>query len=281
VAFNVLTASVALVLLPFLIHAVDALRNLLGLEASPAISLAMFHTVFNLLGVALMWPLANRLTRFLRRRFRSGDEDVAQARYLDSNVASVPSLAADALRRELVRLGDLAMSTAWARLGHWLGDECREQHADAYLPLSQVIHEFVTRVNRGSMSESSAQAIATLLRVLRYYDTCHERSAELLTPTTLAADSREAATRSLLQFGEQLLIGLNPASADFAPLQAEQADRFEADYQHLKAGLLSAGAAGQIDISRMDAVLRSLSALRRIISQASKAARLLAELKTD
>lgn len=51
VAFNVLAASAALLLLPFLIHAVDALRSLLGLDASPAISLAMFHTVFNLLGV--------------------------------------------------------------------------------------------------------------------------------------------------------------------------------------------------------------------------------------
>ncbi len=95
VAFNVLAASVALVLLPFLVHAVDALRSLLGLDASPAISLAMFHTVFNLLGVALMWPLADRLSTFLKWRFRSGDEDVAQAHYLDRNVASAPSLAAD------------------------------------------------------------------------------------------------------------------------------------------------------------------------------------------
>lgn len=281
VAFNVLAASVALLLPPFLIHAVDALRSLLGLDASPAISLAMFHTVFNLLGVALMWPLADPLTTFLKKRFRSGDEDVAQARYLDRNVASVPSLAADALRRELARLGDLAMSSAWTRLGHWLSDERREQHAEAYLPLSQVIHEFVTRVNRGSMSESSAQAIATLLRVQRYYDTCHELSAELLTPIALAANSQEAATRSLLQLGEQLLIQLNPARAGFAPLQAEQTDRFEANYQQLKASLLSAAAAGQIDITRMDALLHSLSALRRIISQASKAARLLTELKTD
>lgn len=281
VAFNILAASAALVLLPFLVHAVDALRSLLGLDASPAISLAMFHTVFNLLGVALMWPLANRLTAFLKRRFRSSDEDLAQARYLDRNVASVPSLAADALHREMTRLGDLAMSTAWARLGHWLGHERREQHAESYLPLSQVIHEFVTRVNRGSMSESSAQAIATLLRVQRYYDTCHELSAELLAPAPRAADAPDAATRSLLQLGEQLLIRLNPAQAGFAPLEAEQTDRFETEYQQLKASLLNAGAAGQIDITRMDALLHSLSALRRIISQAGKAARLLAALKTD
>ncbi|MCW8808222.1 MAG: Na/Pi symporter, partial [Rhodanobacter sp.] len=257
VAFNLLAAAVALALLPLLIHAVDGLRTLLGLDASPAVSLAMFHSVFNLLGVALMWPLANRLTAFLKRQFRTRDEDAAQARYLDRNVASVPSLAADALRRELQRLGDIALTVAWARLGHWLGDDQRPQEAAAYLPLSQVIHDFVTGVNRSSMSQSSAQALATLLRVQRYYDTCHELSGELVTTAALPTEPLQTATRALLRRGERLLLQLNPAHADFAPLDAEQANGFESDYQVLKAGLLAAGAAGQIDIARMDALLRS------------------------
>ncbi len=281
VAFNLIAAAVALVLLPFLIQAVDTLRSLLGLDASPAISLALFHSVFNVLGVVLMWPLANRLTAFLQRRFRTRDEDAGRALYLDRNVASVPSLAVDALRREIRRLGDLALCTVWARLGHSLGYDHRPQQAEAYGPLTHVIHEFVTGVNRSSMSENSAQALATLLRVQRYYDTCHELSAELLTAMALPVDASQIAIRSLLQAGEQLLDQLNPAHAGFAPLSAGQADTFEADYQRVKASLLSAGAAGQVNIVQMDALLRSLSALRRIISQAGKAAHLLAALNTD
>lgn len=281
VAFNLMAATVALLLLPLLIHAVDGLRTLLGLVASPAVTLAIFHSVFNLLGVALMWPLANRLTAFLKQRFRTHDEDVGQVRYLDSNVASVPSLAADALRRELQRLGDITLTTAWARLGHWHGDDQRPQQATAYQPLSHRIHDFVTSVNRGSMSESSAQALATLLRVQRYYDTCQELSVELATAAALPDEPLQTATRALLQQGEQWLRQLNPAQTEFAPLDAEQSNAFEADYHVLKASLLAAGAAGHLDIARMDALLRSFSALRRIIAQADKAAHLLAELETD
>jgi len=48
----------------------------------------------------------------------------------------------------------------------------------------------------------------------------------------------------------------------------------------LKAELLESGAAGQLDIDRMDSLLRSFSALRRIIAQANKAAHLLVSLET-
>jgi phosphate:Na+ symporter len=281
VAFNVIAATVALMLLPVLVHAVESVRTLLGAKASPAVSLAIFHSVFNVLGVALMWPLADRLTVFLQRRFRTRDEDAGQPRYLDSNVASVPSLAADAMRRELQRLGDMALTTAWARLGHWHGDDHRPQEAAAYEPLSQRIHDFVTGVNRGSMSESSAQALATLLRVQRYYDTCHELSAELATAAVRSYEPLKAAILALLQLGEQLLLQLDPARPDFAPLDTVQANTFETDYQALKAGLLAAGAAGQLDIGRMDALMRSFSALRRIIAQGDKAAHLLAALEGD
>lgn len=131
------------------------------------------------------------------------------------------------------------------------------------------------------MSESSAQALATLLRVQRYYDTCHELSGELVTAAALPEESLQTATRALLQQGEQVLLRLDPARGEFAPLDTGQANAFEADYQILKAGLLAAGAAGDLDIARMDALLRSFSALRRIIAQADKAAHLLEELETD
>ncbi|GAB3037117.1 hypothetical protein GCM10027285_20850 [Oleiagrimonas citrea] len=279
VAFNLVAATVALLLLPLLIHGVEGVRSLLGFKASPAVSLAIFHSVFNVLGVALMWPLARRLTIFLKRRFRTRDEDAGQPRYLDSNVASVPSLAADAMRRELQRLGDIALTAAWARLGHWHGDDHRPQEAAAYISLSQRIHDFVTGVNRGSMSERSAQAMATLLRVQRYYDTCHELSGELVIAPPQLHEPLQTATRALLQQGEQLLRCLDPARNEFAPLDRVQAEAFEADYQALKAGLLAAGAAGQLEIGRMDALLRSFSSLRRIIAQADKAAHLLASLE--
>src|SRR5690606_33220506 len=85
------------------------------------ISLALFHTAFNVLGVMLMWPLADPMAAQLKRRFRSHDEAEGQPRYLDRNVASVPSLAVDALRRETFRLGRKAMSEARLGIARMLG----------------------------------------------------------------------------------------------------------------------------------------------------------------
>ena len=62
VIFNVLTACVALALLPWLIGALATARAALGLAPDAAAKLALFHTTFNLLGVLLMWPLADVLT---------------------------------------------------------------------------------------------------------------------------------------------------------------------------------------------------------------------------
>lgn len=76
---------------------------------------------------------------------------------------------------------------------------------------------------------------------------------------------------------------LPPAAADFlaraaALLQASDAapDAFEAAYQTLKAGLLDAGARGELAPAEMDAQLRAASALRRGVNQMLKAAHMLA-----
>ena len=66
VIFNVLTGVVALILLPALLAVVDMTGRTLGLAAVPAVSLALFHSVFNILGVAIMWGITDRLALFLK-----------------------------------------------------------------------------------------------------------------------------------------------------------------------------------------------------------------------
>jgi Na+/phosphate symporter len=90
VAFNVITGAVALVLLPLLLLATVRARELLRMDAEPAAVLAGFHTVFNLLGVALIWPLAGRLrdvAELLARRKRRR----RRASTLSSRVIAHPS----------------------------------------------------------------------------------------------------------------------------------------------------------------------------------------------
>ena len=281
VLFNVVTGLVALLLLPFLVGLVAWLHALLEMGAAPAVTLALFHTVFNVLGVVLMWPLANRLAIFLQHRFRRREDDLAQPRYLDANVASVPSLAVDALRREIVRLGGLSLGAVLTRLAQAPGVH---GSAAAAAALSHAISGFVTRMHRGVMSAASADALARLLRAQRYYDQCAELAAEADAVATmdgrLDAELRDSVTELTDEAGE-LLRQLAPDTAPVAPASAHQRERFESHYQPLKAALLAAGARGELEIDAMVALLRRLSSLRRAIDQADKAAHLLAAPQVD
>lgn len=280
VLFNALTGVVAFVLLPLLIGVVDRLREAFALDSSPAVSLALFHTVFNVLGILLMWPLAARLATGLQRRFRTREEEIAEPRFIDRNVASVPSLAVDALRRELIRVGGIAVGGIWSRIGILKGEPGRPDEAAALPELHRSIGRFVMQLSRGTMSADTAQTLAQLLRVLRYYETCGELAPDIATGhDAIAALGDTPLRRGLLElanFADALLVQLNPATEPFAPLGDAQADEFEQRYQRLKADILTAGACGEIDIDTMESLTRSFSTLRRVIDQSAKAARLLA-----
>ena len=278
VLFNVLTGVAAFVLLPVLITFVDLLRESFDLVQSPAVSLALFHTVFNMLGVVLMWPLSTRLAAFLQHRFRTREEEIAQPRYLDRNVASVPSLATSALRRELIRFGGMAVGGVWSRIGLLTGDHGRPDDAAALPALGRIIADFVTRVSRGSMAAVTAQTLANLLRVQRYYETCGELAPEIATGHAVVAlgdTPLHASVVAMAENADRLLVQLNPDTEPFAPLSPDQAVQFEADYQGLKETILTASACGEIGIETMESLTRTFSTLRRVVDQAAKAARLL------
>jgi phosphate:Na+ symporter len=282
VLFNVITGLVALLLLPLLIGTVSLLRDVLALDSTPAVSLALFHTSFNLLGVALMWPLADRLALFLQKRFRTQEEELGRPRYLDHTVAAVPALAVDALRRELVRFGNLCIGNVRSYLAALAGKAAPGRSTAAAIPLlGSAIAGFVARLSRESMSAVSAEALARLLRIQRYFESCGELGPEISGGGTVLGDivslPLHAEIRTLANDADELLVQLDPGTEPFAPASARQREQFENRYQEVKAALLASGARGEIDIAAMESLLRSLSALRRTIDQASKAAHLIAE----
>ncbi|MDP1526323.1 MAG: Na/Pi symporter [Rhodocyclaceae bacterium] len=265
ILFNVLTGVVALLLLPWLLAFLGFLRALLELDAGPAATLALFHTVFNIFGVILIWPLAGRLTEFLLERFKSAEEDEARPRYIDKTVLAVPSLALDALARELHRLGGITLATV--RTAFEAAPPLLERNQYVTDQLASAITAFIAQLNRGGMATESALRLPELLRVTRYYETAAELATEA------AAALRETETAASPAFadwrteGEALLARLNPD----APTSDVDLGSFEAAYQRLKAELLEAGAQGRLGVSAMDGQLRGASALRRAVEQCAKA----------
>ncbi|MGA9253484.1 MAG: Na/Pi symporter [Roseobacter sp.] len=105
VIFNVVTAGVALVFINQLRDAVDFVSSFMGIaDTDYALKLAVFHTIFNILGVLLMLPLLNRLIALLERTIVQPKEDLSQPKFLSEAVDEFPLTAQIAMRREVLHL---------------------------------------------------------------------------------------------------------------------------------------------------------------------------------
>jgi phosphate:Na+ symporter len=127
VLFNLLTGLLAFALLSPLTWLVRELATPLGLGANSLLQLALFHSLFNAMGVLLFWPwqtqLAARLVRWLPDPIEPAvlinEISVAPApdtppaltgaRYLDDNALASADTAARAVVQELQHLGRLSL----------------------------------------------------------------------------------------------------------------------------------------------------------------------------
>lgn len=277
VLFNLLTGVVALVLLPWLIDAIEQVRDLMELAAAPAVTLALFHTTFNVLGVILMWPLADSLAAFLARRFRTAEEDEAKPQYLDRTVLSVPALALDALVQEVRRAGEIALRGArrvWGMEPPVARVTLVEQAVVA--KLNAAIGRFIADLHRARMAAESARRLPEVLRAARYYDAVAELAMELAAtpyPDTLGPQALRARITGFQDYAATLLT-TESSEADPAAHEAELLRHYRA----LKAAVLAAGAGGEYEIHDMELCLRRLSRMRRLAEQALKGAATLQRL---
>jgi len=106
--FNIITGLVALLLLQPLIHSVDYIANVLGIgNSNYTLKLALFHTMFNVLGVIIMVPWINKLINLLNRIIKDTPLEIEQPKYLNSNILDHPQSTLHALYKETEHLLDL------------------------------------------------------------------------------------------------------------------------------------------------------------------------------
>lgn len=103
--FNFVTAITALALIVPLRLTVDQISDFLGIGADDfALRLAVFHTLFNLLGIAIMVPMMARLLQFLERRIASPAPSISKPRYITADLGTFPAPILTALSNELRHL---------------------------------------------------------------------------------------------------------------------------------------------------------------------------------
>lgn len=120
VLFNLVSAGLALTLLAPLTWLVVAASGLLGFGDNALLQLALFHTLFNVTGVAVFWPWQARLARWLQAWLPDRADPVlasdavvpaaagvVRARYLSGQALDSADAAAAAVALELRHLREL------------------------------------------------------------------------------------------------------------------------------------------------------------------------------
>lgn len=279
VIFNGLTAVVALLILPWFLAAIAWAWGSTGEAPAPAVLLALFHTAFNLLGVALMIPVAPPMIRFLQGRFRTAEEDIARPRFLDKHSAGVPDLALQSLLQETGRLADISHSLAREALRpDPPAAGTLDTRRTAVEQLTTAIADFATRTANHPMPEAVAHGIAEAVRIARYHRetaVLAEQIADLRRHTT--GEERPNISEQRRAWQEQVIRALDLANLESdngeGLAATEAVSAVEEAYAGLKATLLREGTFGSLSMAEMERQLRIISMARRLVTQADKARR--------
>ena len=247
VIFNLGTGTVALLLLPVFLATVDLMTETwIGDDA--ALSIAAFHTAFNLLGAAIFVPLIPRLAR--AAEWIVSEPKNSLERHLDPSLATVPALALDAGRRALDEIVIELVQALRARLSTGPGRSL------------VAIHEALEKVTRfiGQLPNVETQRLPDWSLLLQQLDDARRLARRMnddvamgnLLDSTLLAPQRAALRAVLDQY---------PAHSVSAALQGV----------HTRETILAQTAEGQRSV---DESMRALSGQRLLEDMAESLSRL-------
>jgi phosphate:Na+ symporter len=286
VGFNLLTGSVAILILPWMLALVRGAETGVGASGDTPLILALFHTLFNLLGVALLWPLTTPLVIFLERRFRSAEEDEARARYLDNTLLNTPGLAIQALGMELLRVAEIGRRVAKGSISAELGPGgqlSKDRNVEERLVITTA--EYCTALQKRNLPDKLAEALPNAIRVGRYYTTASHLAEHIAKEQSRHHDIRdEILNEEIGRFRSsvvQLIECADPGRGDFtSDACAKTMAQVQSDYQIIKASLLKAGTQEHITTQEMVVQLELMSQTHRLAEQIEKGARYLASFRS-
>ncbi|MGB5506700.1 MAG: Na/Pi symporter [Sulfurovum sp.] len=180
--FNFITATAAFLLLPFLTHFV---MDVVGLHNDPVTALAMFHTLFNLLGVVLLLPFISLMAEYLNRLFIH--KEPVSTKYIHLVDPELSETALVALKDEVnnlfvktmkyallianIKPNDVLLKKLGVKEAVELNQEQIEfDHKIAYNSIKDIeirIMEFVSILNHQDMLPGDRESLKTLLASVR------------------------------------------------------------------------------------------------------------------
>ena len=270
VVFNVATAVVAALILPLLFGLIHWVTAVAEIDADPGITLAIFHTLFNLLGVALIFPLNDKLASFLEQRFVSLEEEASKPKHLDKNIAQTPDLAVNALILELLSVSDRFLHV-YPKLFSQQSSEITAVENDIHgvEALCQHISQFIVDVERAALSEETTKALASLMRVEHYMLS----SAQKALAISAVSRRRDVLTKAELE--GQLLNYLSVTNEfmrmvrwrqfDSSDALSLQFDLLDKEHHKVKSALVMGAPQGDIAVTQMTDATECMECLLQIV----------------
>ncbi len=177
VGFNVLKATVALLMLHPLLH----LLGLIPALQDPLLLLVAFHTAFNVLGILIALPIIGRTAQFLGTRFVATDRLVN--RFLQGAGSSVPDAGGAAVIKEVRRALGMTIALNRNALGlptppssRWIdpvndpASGALRTYADRYERLKRLegeLAEYVVALQTHELSFAQGRALVGQLEAMR------------------------------------------------------------------------------------------------------------------
>jgi phosphate:Na+ symporter len=172
ILFNVFTAVAAFAVLPVMLRAADAAD---GATASGPITLAAFHTIFKVLGVAILLPWVKRFSALIERMVP--ERGPILTRHLDSSVTALPPVAVEAARRTLFDVMQVASGAATDRLAGRNGPT-QQARAEAGTTALDAVRVFMAQVRSTPDAHAAYARHVATLHVVDHLQRFIEASAE-------------------------------------------------------------------------------------------------------
>jgi len=277
VIFNLMTGAVALLVLPLLLGGIEAFQQVSGIEGGPATFLALFHTTFNLLGVLLLWPLTDRLVKWLKKQFVAAEEDEAQPKFLDNTLIETPELGHEALVNELGRIRLIAIRMAEDAINTEASLSPR-LHVDLHVlhKLADSVGSFCAKLRRTDLSEEMSHTLPMALATARYFIDVAEISEEIDKAQNKAVlgvyQELEDALAEMRRQAITILENVRQSkrAGDITLSEATALAALENHYDDIKVKLLRAGTTGKLSARHMVALIEEMKNIERLVHHCIK-----------
>ena len=108
--FNLATAFIAILLIHQFVQIVEGVSAAVGIaDDDYSLKLAVFHTIFNLVGIVVMLPFINMMVMWLEKLFKEKVSSVEHPKHLTDSALEFADTAVEAVRKETLHLYDNAI----------------------------------------------------------------------------------------------------------------------------------------------------------------------------